>query len=258
VRALGGAVAAALLWAAAAGSGFAAGTSVVVYPSGSTVPENLLRIELRFSAPLRIPLTVAEVRLLDAGDRMIPDPFLDLPLPAADGRRVTILLHPGRVKSGLQANLALGRALHAGTAVTLVVDHPQLSQPVRKSWRITPFDRDPPQPARWTFAAPRRGSRAPLVVHLDGPLSSTAEALIAVRGPDGRRLAGAGRFEGGETVWRFLPAQPWRAGNYALVTHPDLEDPAGNRPCAPFEIKDASRVRCTRETVRPFAPVDGK
>ena len=59
-------------------------------------------------------------------EREIDWPFLDLPLPAADGRRVAILLHPGRVKSGLQANLRRGRALRRGAKVTLVIRHPEL------------------------------------------------------------------------------------------------------------------------------------
>jgi pimeloyl-ACP methyl ester carboxylesterase len=71
--------------------------------------------------------------------------------------------------------------------------------------------------------------------------------LIAIRGPNGRRLAGTSSLEDGETVWRFVPTRPWQAGSYAVVTHQDLEDPAGNRPCAPFEVIDASRVRCEEE-----------
>jgi hypothetical protein len=40
-----------------------------------------------------------------------------------------------------------------------------------------------------------------------------------------------------------VPARPWRAGSYAVVTHPDLEDAAGNRPCSPFEISVTKEVR---------------
>lgn len=255
MKALRAAMVASLLSAAvAAASGYDTRPSGLVYPSGPSVPENLFRIELRFSAALRTPLSIDHIKLTDVNGLEIEHPFLDLPLPSPDGGRVTILLHPGRVKSGVRANLALGRALHAGSVVTLVVDDPALAQPVRKTWEVTAFDAESPQPAQWTFEPPRRGSRDPIVVHLDAPISSSAEALIAVRGPDGRRLAGTIRLEGGETVWRFVPARPWRAGTYAVVTHPDLEDPAGNRPCAPFEVIGASRVRCEGETAQPFEP----
>jgi len=226
--------------------------SVVVYPSGPTVPENLLRIELRFSTPLRPPLNINNLELVDANGFEIKDPFLDLLLPSPDDKRVTIIFHPGRVKTGVGANLALGRALHAGESVTLVIDHPALAKPVRKTWQVTAFDGESPQPARWTFEHPQLGSRSPLVIHLDKSISSTAENLIAIRGSDGERLAGVGRLENGETVWHFVPSRPWQAGNYAVVTHPDLEDCAGNRTCAPFEVADESRIPDEEGTVQPF------
>jgi hypothetical protein len=150
--AIRGAVAVSLLLALAAALGFDTRPSVLVYPSGPTVPENLLRIELHFSAPLHNPLTIDEVKLFDVNGREIDNPFLGLPLPASYGKRVTILLHPGRVKSGLRANLVFGRVLHAGSMVTLVVEHPRLGQPVRKSWEVTGFDAAPRgrHNRRWT------------------------------------------------------------------------------------------------------------
>lgn len=226
--------------------------SVQIFPSGPTVPENLLRIELRFSTPLRVPLSTEHVKLTDASGVEIKNAFLDLLLPGADGKSVTILLHPGRVKSGVRANLALGRALHAGDTVVLTLTHPAVAKPVRKTWQVTAFDAEPPQPARWTLAAPPPGSRTPLVLHLDMPIGSSAEALIAIRGPNGERVIGKGSLESGETVWRFVPTRTWRAGSYAVVTHPGLEDPAGNRPCAPFEVRAGSAVGDEQGTIRPF------
>jgi len=239
------------------GVGISTPTTAVVFPSGPAVPENLLRVELRFSAPLRIPFSMDHVKLIGSGGREIEHAFLDLPLPSADGRRVTILMDPGRVKSGLMENRILGRALHVGSTVTLIVDDPQLSAPVRKTWWVTSFDAEVPRPARWTLDLPVLGTRDALVIHLHAPLSSTAESFIAVRGPDELRVSGVGRLERGETLWRFTPRQPWKPGAYALVTHPDLEDPAGNRPCGLFEAVAASRVQC-EGTVRVFRATEAK
>jgi hypothetical protein len=224
-----------------------------IYPSGPTVPENLLRIEVRLSAPLAA-LSMEHVRLYNSNGHEIKQVFLDLPLPDADGKRITILLHPGRVKTGVGANLALGRALHSGDTVTLVIDDPALAKPIRKTWRVTAFNSQLPQPARWTFEVPAVGSRGAIVLHLNEPISSAAESLIAVRAPDGTRLDGATQLEDGETAWRFVPAQPWQKATYAIVTHPDLEDPEGNRPCGPFEAVAASRVSCNDEVAREFSP----
>jgi hypothetical protein len=241
-----------LLIVAAAITAPGAQTLVQIYPSGAAVPENLLRIELRFSTPLRPPLRIDQVKLVDLNGSEIKDAFLDLPLPSPDGKRVTILFHPGRVKSGVGPNLALGRALHVGDTITLVIYHRSLAKPIRKTWHVTAFDAKSPEPVHWTFEPPDSGSRFPLVLHLDKPISSSAEALIAIRDPDGDRLAGDARLENDETMWRFVPARPWRAGNYAVVTHPDLEDLAGNRPCGPFEVASASPVREEQGTVQPF------
>jgi len=213
-----------------------------VTPSGDTVPENLLRIELHLARPLAHPLAMAHVRLLDRDGRAIPDAFLDLPLPAADGRTVALLLHPGRVKSGVGANVAMGRALHAGDVVTLVVDDPQVGRPLTHRWRVTAARSM--QPAHWRVRAPHAGSMAPLTLTLDAAVSASGARLIALRGPDGERVEGHATLTAGEHAWLFRPAQAWRPGHYDVVVHPLLEDVAGDRACAPFEVAELSEQPC--------------
>ncbi|MDB5848926.1 MAG: hypothetical protein JWP29_2678 [Rhodoferax sp.] len=222
----------------------AAGARVQVYPSGPSIPENLLRIELRLAAPLDAPLDTAHVKLLDASGRTIDGAFLDVPLPSGDGMRMTLLLHPGRVKSGVGANLALGRALRMGSPVTLLIDDPALGTPVRKSWQVLAPVVSPVAPSSWTLTAPSAGARTPLVVRMHAAIASAAQDLVAVRAPDGTRLAGSASLADFETTWRFVPSRSWKPGAYALMVHPELEDPAGNRACASFESVGASRVDC--------------
>jgi len=231
----------------------AAGPEVLVYPAGPSVPENLLRIELRLAQPLHGPLIVEHVKLEGTDGQPIDDVFLDLPLSSADGRRVTLLLHPGRVKSGLGANLRLGRALKTGSAVVLVVDDPAVGAPIRKSWQVVAPDTVAPHPQDWTLSAPAAGSYMPLIVHMDGAINSSSEALIAIRGRNGKRLSGTITLVDSETQWQFVPTRRWRPGRYALVTHPDLEDEAGNRACAVYEMPNASVAPCDHGTVTYFS-----
>lgn len=226
--------------------------SVQVFPSGPSVPENLLHIELRLPRPLPRALDMRHVTLLDAAGQVLPGALLDLPLPSADGRRLTLLLHPGRVKSGLVAHEQLGLALKAGDSVTLRIDDPALGPALRKTWQVTAADRAAPEPARWRIAAPRAGSVAALMVRLDAAVSASGEGLMAVRGPDGLRLAGRPQLLDAETGWRFVPAQPWAAGRYTLMVHPDLEDAAGNRACALFEMRGNSHRACGEGQALPF------
>lgn len=217
---------------------------MTVYPSGPTVPENLLRIELRFAEPLKKPFDARHVKLFDSHGERIDDAFLDLSLGDANGTSATLLLHPARVKSGVGANRLLGRALQAGALVSLVIDDPAIAKPVRKIWQVVAPDTKGPDPASWALEAPMVGSRAPLVVRLYSAVSSTARNLIAVRDANGGRVEGSAVLDSSETVWRFFPRRPWARGPYALVTSPDLEDPAGNPACSRFEMPQNSAGVC--------------
>src|SRR5262245_34918027 len=73
---------------------------VTVSPSGPCVPENLLRISIRFdTAPEGEVLR--RLSLANQEGRSLRAPFLDQELWSPDGRVLTVLLHPARVKSGL-------------------------------------------------------------------------------------------------------------------------------------------------------------
>jgi hypothetical protein len=215
-----------------------------ISPSGASVPENLLRIELEFDRVRDFPPQAVDARLLDEEGEVIDGAFLDLTLASADGRHLTLLMHPGRVKTDVGPNRALGRALTAGRRVTFVVSSPWSSIPSRRTWQVVEPDVSGPSPSLWRAAAPPEGARAPLRIALDAPIDRGAAGLIAVRDARGDRIAGAARLEEGEGLWVFTPTHPWTPGAYNIVVHPSLEDPAGNRTCGAFEAMKASLVTC--------------
>lgn len=201
----------------------------LVRPSGFSIPANLLRLSVVFA---RAPqgATLPRLALVRADGAPIAEPFLTQDLWSPDGRTLTVLMHPGRVKSGLAANERLGRALEPGEAVALTLD----GRPLR-TWSVGPPDVAPPMPNRWRVSTPQRGTHDPIDVELDGPIDALDAGLIAVRGPDGTRVAGSAQLAIGEARWRFVPNKPWGAGTHVVVAAPDLEDPSGNRPGQDFE-----------------------
>lgn len=243
---------AALLAALTLAAAADAANGATISPSGAVAPVNLLRIEVLLDAPLEPPLDMGSVSLLDGDGRPIEGALLDLSLPDRDGRHVAILMHPGRLKNGVGANLALGPAIREGNSVTLSIADPRLPAPITRRWTV-----GAPQgvirPAAWAIAAPRPGSRLPLTVTLHAPLNASAATLLAVADSTGQRLPGRAELVDGETAWRFVPARPWRRGSYRLRVHPSIEDPAGNRLCAPFEQKRQSVTDCSGEAVLDFA-----
>jgi hypothetical protein len=228
--------------------------SVVVHPAGPTVPENLLRMELRFEHPQPLPFDMDRLKLLDARGLELRHALLDVALPSPDGRRITVLMDPGRVKMGVGPNREAGRALDAGSTVTLhLAGATPAEETVIKTWRVTAGLTRPLQPGSWTLTPPRRASRDALVVALQAPISAVGEGLLAVVDARGRRVQGSASLGGGDAVWRFIPYRPWAPGPYRLVTHPELEDPAGNRQCAAFEARVRTAARCEGMSL-PFKP----
>src|SRR5882672_2640716 len=75
---------------------------VLVQPSGPTVPANLLRMSIGFAAPVEGAL-LPRLALLHANGSQIQEPFLEQELWSPSGKILTIMMHPGRVKTGLNA-----------------------------------------------------------------------------------------------------------------------------------------------------------
>lgn len=218
-----------------------------VRPSADHVPANLLRISLAFAAPVEGGV-LSRLALLKADGSAIEAPFLPQELWSPDGTFLTLLLHPGRVKTGLHAREALGAILSPGDIVTLTLD----GHPLRR-WRIDPDDTEGPVVAAWRIAAVAAGSRQALAVTLDGPIDGLDAAYIAIADGRGRRLPGRAALAPGESRWTFTPAQPWRPGPYRLVVRGTLEDAAGNRPNGRFETAPADAVDTAADQVRYFS-----
>ena len=223
---------------------------VLVQPSGPEVPANLLRISIRFAAQVEGPL-LPRLSLLRADGRRVLEPFLEQELWSPGGRILTVLLHPGRVKTGLKAHDEKGPILSAGDEVALALDGVSI-----RRWRVGPADEIGPMASEWKVSAVRVESKQPLVVALDGPIDGRDADYLAIADARGRRVAGRARLTNGESIWMFTPSAPWRPGAYKLVVRGTLEDPAGNRLGSRFETSIDSPPGPAVDAVVPFAVAD--
>jgi hypothetical protein len=107
----------------AAPAGAPSTTVVSLSPDGDEIPANLLRLYVHFSAPMSLRDVAASVQLLDALGRPIADAFVAVPegLWDPERRRLTLLVHPGRIKRGVGPGEAMGPVLREGESVRLVV-----------------------------------------------------------------------------------------------------------------------------------------
>ena len=238
-----------------------------VYPSDDSVPMNLLRMYVHFSAPMSIGESTKRVRLLDSRGQVVEDAFLVIPqqqeLWDAERTRLTLLFDPGRIKRDLRPHEEMGLPLQQGGTYTLVIDSSWLDargKPLgarfAKRFRVGPADRILPRIDTWTVSAPKATTRAPL--HVSFPKSfdrALLGRLLVVKNAAGQAIAGEISTGEHEKRWTFTPADPWRAGNHFIEVNTDLEDLAGNNLRDLFDVdrKVQQTAGATSPTVRvPF------
>lgn len=219
---------------------------VLVQPSGPVVPANLLRISIRFASQVEGPL-LPRLTLLHTDGRQVQEPFLEQELWSPSGKILTVLMHPGRVKTGLNARNENGPILSVGDDVVLALDGVPL-----KRWSVGPADEIGPMPSAWKVSVVRVDSKQPLVVTFDRPIDGRDGEYLAIADARGRRVTGRAQLTDGEATWTFTPSAPWRPGTYNLVVRGTLEDPAGNRLGSRFETSIYSPPGSPADAVVPF------
>jgi hypothetical protein len=258
-----------LLAAVAAGSAQAScpdpeqDARIDIYPTAAVLPENLLRFYVYFPRRMGQEDILPHIAILDEAGYPVEEALLrnryDLWSP--DRRRLTLLLDPGRVKTGLAAHEAMGRALEPGRRYGLSIggaatdaEGCPLGQDTLHGFRVGPADLDPPAPGAWAVSAPRAGTTEPLVVDLGSAHDHLSLAYrLRVHDAGGTPVAGAVELGEAEAAWRFVPAQPWAAAPHRISIDARLEDLAGNRPGVPFDRpRDAVPVGWAEEL--PFRP----
>jgi hypothetical protein len=209
-----------------------------IYPSAGVLPENLLRFHLCFSAPMREGEALRRVRLLSDEGQEVQGVFVDTRVELWDPSmtRLSLLLDPGRVKTGLLAHEALGRALVVGLRYRLVIDErfrdargEPLLGALEKRFSVACASSVPPDARRWELDLPSARTRDPLTVRFPGPLDIVQLSMfMGVRRMEGNGLRGEISVGRDETLWQFVPEEPWERGHHALSVDTRLEDVAGN------------------------------
>lgn len=226
-----------------------------VYPTSDLLPENLLRFYIYFSNPMREGDFLSYIHLYDEQNNDLKGVFFDnlYELWDPSHQRLTIILDPGRVKTGLVAHENMGRALARGEEFRLVIDRTwldanghQLADDFIKTFRVMPEDVDPPDHVDWTIGLPEAGSMEPLMVSFAEPLDhALLSVFLQVVSSDGSDVRGTIELENMETQWLFYPEDAWPAGQYALLIDPRLEDLAANSLKGRFDKPANERLRYT-------------
>lgn len=213
---------------------------VAVYPSGDTIPENLLKMYFEFSQPMQEVGNMLEyIKVYNKTDGREEDIFLSLENELWDAAhtRLTLWLDPGRIKQDLIPNKEKGLPLIEGKEYELTITTDlknaqgvPLAETLTKRLYVKARDSKRISIKDWIITTPKAYTKNALHIHFKEPLDAIlARDALTVYNAQGALVAGAWELTHNEQQALFIPEAQWQKGNYPIEVDALLEDLAGNK-----------------------------
>jgi hypothetical protein len=210
---------------------------ISIFPGLDTLPENLLKVYLKFSSPMREGVAMKYIFLIHKSDTL-KNVFLDLQpeLWNEDRTILTLWLDPGRIKRNLIPNKKLGNPLLKGDNYSLEISNRwednrgnRLERNYNKKFVVSTRDSMSPEIKKWILLAPSAGTKAPLSINFKEPLDYyLVKECITIINNRGSLIKGVFNIAANGKTAQFIPNENWEKGSYKLQINPILEDLAGN------------------------------
>ena len=230
---------------------------ISIFPATDTVPLNLLKIYIRFSAPMQEGQALQHVSLLDEKNDTVPGVFLDLQPELWDVNRTTLTLwlDPGRIKRDLIPNQKMGNPLQEGKRYAVAIDNSWKDAqglPLRQSFTQTFTtglrDSISPKPEKWKLQLPKPNTNEALTIHFGEALDYfLLQETITIKDLQSNIVLGKNNISNNGNSYSFSPEKPWQPGRYILQVASLLEDLAGNNINRLFE-RDLKTQQSKTET----------
>ncbi len=244
-------------------------TVVHIYPTSSTLPENLLRFYIEFSQPMREENFIEHISFTDKNGNELEGVFLPSRYEYwnLERTKITIIFDPGRVKTGLIAHQQYGgRALKAGKEYTLAIqagwramNGNSLAETTTKTFEVTKEVMAPIDISDWKLEIPTANTHSPLMIRFDRPIDHiNAQSFVTVVDRFNNPVEGSISISESETLWQFSPAKTWTPGEYQVVINKKLEDVCGNNLVHGFDVYKASELAASHHNSQYLISVNIK
>ena len=221
----------------------------VIYPTSDSIPANILRFYIQFSAPMQEMDILKHIRLKNEEGKNITGVFFENQYELWNSERtvVTLIIDPGRVKLGLFANNKMGSAFDEGEIYTLTVDsllldfnNQKLEKYFTKRFLAVKGDRLPPDARLWELDLPKSNTKQAVSIHFKDKIDHiSAQTLIKIV-KDKKVIKGKIVLQNQEQVGLFIPDNKWEKGGYQIIVNKKLEDISANAINQIFDHKPSN------------------
>lgn len=235
----------------------------MVYPTSDVLPANQLKFYIHFSRPMRETKTIFErFHLIDDKGKEVPDPWRGSELWSKDGKRLTLVIHPGRIKRGVNLREEIGPVLEPNRGYTLRIDGKiedadgvALGKTYEKKFTTGKELRSFVLVEDWELTAPKQGTREAVSLKFPRPLDhALLHSLITVVDSNNKPVAGRIVVGKEEKSVTFTPTAVWGDQQYRVLVDPDLEDLAGNTPEQLFDVDNTTPETPAKPQSLKFRP----
>ncbi len=211
---------------------------ISIYPSDNRLPENLLRFYIYFNTPMKKGEALKHIQLIDAEGKSDIHAFMEFKqeLWSGDGKRLTVLFDPGRIKRGVSTNNSRGPALQQYKQYSLSISGAwqdvygqQLSKTTNKKIEVVKAYRTKIKINEWLVKKPKANSKEDLTIHFNSIMDfALIQSMIHLKDKEKNEVLGYWEILNHEQQIKFTPEKKWRKGKYQITVDARLEDVAGN------------------------------
>jgi hypothetical protein len=231
---------------------------LAIYPTTDSIPVNILRFYIQFSAPMQEMNILKHIQLRNEEGKNMTGVFFENQYELWDENRtkITLIIDPGRVKLGLLANNKMGRAFDEGKKYSLTIDSllldfndQKLSKSFSKTFVAVKADTIAPDTKKWELELPKTNTYEPIVISFKDKIDHiSAQTLIKiVKGNS--EIEGKITLQNDDQKWLFTPKNKWKIGYYQVIVNPRLEDISANSINQIFDHKPSDFKQNNRDNL---------
>ena len=221
---------------------------VTAYPMTKTIPHNTLFFNVRFSHTMANDrLAYKYIKVYDEQGTERTTPWRQKSFWLDDGKLLTLMIHPGRVKNGIHYESPL---FDSGKTYTLTISKNikdingnPIAKDYSQKYYVTGDDRVSPRVLFNKTILPKANTTQPVLLHFsEGIDNATMQGSVFIYNEKGDLLQCSIIENGNDNIYKITPTSNWRRGKYTLVLKSAVYDFAANRINRLFEVTDIKEI----------------